>query len=444
MPEKPYDHSQIELKWHSRWENADFYKAEENSSKPKYYVLEMLPYPSGTLHIGHIRNYSIGDALARYKWMRGFNVLHPMGWDAFGLPAENAAIANKRPPREWTLQNIEAMKKTHRRFAFSYDWDREVSTCEPEYYRWNQWFFLKMFERGLAYRKKALVNWCPKCATVLANEQVVDGCCWRHEDTPVEQRALEQWFFRITDYADELLAGIDKLEGGWPERVLTMQRNWIGKSEGTEVNFQWDRPPGLSIHVFTTRVDTIYGATCVILAPEHPLNDELLDPAAKARAKAMVDARANRDPGDIEKEGFFTGHYAINPYSGERAPIWIGNFVLMGYGTGAIMAVPAHDERDFEFCTKYGIPIRPVIRPVDGELAVEGAMKEAFCDYGIVENSGPWSGLPSEEARRNMTAYAEGKGFGKGAVTFRIKDWGVSRQRYWGTPIPVIHCPNDG
>jgi leucyl-tRNA synthetase len=443
MPEKPYDHNQIELKWHERWRNADFYSAEENSSKPKFYVLEMLPYPSGTLHIGHIRNYSIGDALARYKWMRGFNVLHPMGWDAFGLPAENAALANKRQPREWTLANIAAMKKTHRRFAFSYDWDREVSTCEPEYYRWNQWFFLKMLERGVAYRKKALVNWCSKCATVLANEQVVDGCCWRHEDTPVEQRALEQWFLRITDYADEMLRDIDKLEGGWPERVLTMQRNWIGKSEGTEADFTLEGS-GEPIRVFTTRVDTIYGATCVILAPEHPLNEKLLDAAGKAKAKAMVDGRANRDPGDIEKEGFFTGAYAINPYSGERAPIWVGNFVLMSYGTGAIMAVPAHDERDFEFCTKYGIPIRPVIRPVDGALAVEGQMKEAFCEYGVVENSGPWSGLASADARRKMNAYAEEKGFGKAAVTFRIKDWGISRQRYWGTPIPVIHCPACG
>ena len=443
MPEKPYDHIQIELKWHERWRNADFYKAEENSAKPKFYVLEMLPYPSGTLHIGHIRNYSIGDALARYKWMRGFNVLHPMGWDAFGLPAENAAIANKVPPRQWTLQNIAAMKQTHRRFAFSYDWDREVSTCEPEYYRWNQWFFLKMLERGLAYRKRALVNWCPRCATVLANEQVVEGCCWRHEDTPVEQRALEQWFLKITHYADELLDDMAQLEGGWPERVLTMQRNWIGRSEGAEIDFHLEGA-GTPIRVFTTRVDTIYGATCVILAPEHPLNDTLLDAGLKARAKAMVDSRAGRDPGDIDKEGIFTGHYAINPYSGEKAPIWIANFVLMGYGTGAIMAVPAHDERDFEFCRKYDIPVRPVIRPVDGTLAVEPGMTEAFTEYGIVENTGEWSGLTSAEARRRMSAHAERHGFGKAAITYRLKDWGISRQRYWGTPIPVIHCPACG
>jgi leucyl-tRNA synthetase len=443
MPEKPYDHNHIELKWHARWENADFYKAEENSSKPKFYVLEMLPYPSGTLHIGHIRNYSIGDALARYKWMRGFNVLHPMGWDAFGLPAENAAIANKVPPREWTLRNIAAMKKTHRRFAFSYDWDREVSTCEPEYYRWNQWFFLEMLKRGLAYRKRALVNWCSKCATVLANEQVVEGCCWRHEDTPVEQRALEQWFLKITAYADELLSAMAQLEEGWPERVLTMQRNWIGRSEGAEVDFSL-AGTGEPIRVFTTRVDTIYGATCVIVAPEHPLNEKLLDADGKAHAKAMVDARANRDPGDIEKEGFFTGHYAVNPFSGEQVPIWVANFVLMGYGTGAIMAVPAHDERDFEFCRKYGIAVRPVVRPVDGTLAIEPGMKDAFTEYGIAENTGQWSGLTTEEARRQMAAYAKERGFGEPAITFRIKDWGISRQRYWGTPIPVIHCPKCG
>ena len=443
MPEKPYDHNHIELKWHARWENADFYKAEENSTKPKYYVLEMLPYPSGTLHIGHIRNYAIGDALARYKWMRGYNVLHPMGWDAFGLPAENAAIANRTPPREWTLHNIAAMKKTHRRFGFSYDWDREISTCEPEYYRWNQWFFLKMLERGLAYRKKALVNWCPQCATVLANEQVVNGCCWRHEDSAVEQRALEQWFLKITDYADELLDAMSQLDGGWPERVLTMQRNWIGRSEGAEIDFHL-AGSGEPIRVFTTRVDTIYGATCVILAPEHPLTQRLLDAAGRARAKSMVDDRANRDPGDIEKEGFATSHFAVNPYSGEQIPIWVANFVLMGYGTGAIMAVPAHDERDFEFCRKYGITVRPVIRPVDGPLAVEPGMKEAFTDYGIVENTGQWCGLTSEEARRQMAAWAEQHGFGKAAITFRIKDWGISRQRYWGTPIPVIHCPQCG
>jgi leucyl-tRNA synthetase len=442
LPEKTYDHNQIELKWHDRWAGEQLYKAEENSTKPKFYVLEMLPYPSGALHIGHIRNYSIGDALARYMWMRGYNVLHPMGWDAFGLPAENAAIANKRPPRDWTLANIEKMKRTHRRFAFSYDWDREVTTCEPEYYRWNQWFFLRMMERGLAYRKQALVNWCPECGTVLANEQVVDGCCWRHESTPVEQRALEQWFLRTTAYADELLQGIETLESGWPERVLTMQRNWIGRSEGAEVDFTVE---GFGpVRIFTTRIDTIYGATCMILAPEHEIVTKLLGADAQAAAKKMIDARAQQGPGDVLKEGFDTGLFAINPFSGARMPVWVGNFVLMGYGTGAIMAVPAHDQRDFEFCKKYGIAIIPVIKPVDGDLPDVNTMTDASAEYGIVANSGPYTGLTSEEARKQMAVEAEREGFGKTAVTFRLKDWGVSRQRYWGTPIPVIHCPKDG
>jgi len=441
MPEKTYDHNQIELKWHDQWgSDPDLYRAEENSSRPKYYVLEMLPYPSGALHIGHIRNYSIGDALARYMWMRGYNVLHPMGWDAFGLPAENAAIKNNRPPRDWTLSNVEKMKKTHSRFAFSYDWDREVTTCEPDYYRWNQWFFIRMFEKGLAYRKQALVNWCNICATVLANEQVVDGCCWRHEGTPVEQRALEQWFLRTTAYAEELLNDIDKLEGSWPDRVLTMQRNWIGRSEGAEVDF--DVVGHGPVRVFTTRVDTIYGATCMIIAPEHQLVSKL-GADEKAQARKMIDARANQGPGDVLKEGFNTGLRAINPFNGESVPVWVGNFVLMGYGTGAIMAVPAHDERDFEFCTQYGINIRPVIRPVDGTLP-EVPLKVSNGDYGIVENSGPWSGTPSAEARREMAAHAEANGFGKAAITYRLKDWGVSRQRYWGTPIPMIHCTTCG
>jgi leucyl-tRNA synthetase len=442
MPEKQYDYNQIEMKWQERWANSTLFQAEEDSSKPKYYVLEMLPYPSGTLHIGHIRNYAIGDALARYKRMRGFNVLHPMGWDAFGLPAENAAIANNRDPYEWTMSNIENMKRQHRRMGFSYDWTREVATCDPEYYRWNQWFFLKMLERGLAYRKRALVNWCNECGTVLANEQVVDGCCWRHESTPVEQRALEQWFLRITSYADELLNAIQDLEEGWPERVLIMQRNWIGRSEGTEVDFHLERT-GAPIRVFTTRVDTIYGATAIILAPEHPLVSEIAGTNLKAQVKRMIDSRANKGPGDIEKEGLPTGKYAVNPYSGERIPIWIGNFVLMGYGTGAIMAVPAHDERDFEFCTQYGIPIRPVVRPKD-PADDKDRSSAPLTDDGIVENSGAYSGLTSEEARRVMTAKAEAEVFGKAAVTYRIKDWGISRQRYWGTPIPVIHCPKCG
>ena len=443
MPERAYDHKEIELKWFERWKNdPSLYKADPDSTRPKYYVLEMLPYPSGSLHIGHIRNYAIGDALARYKWMQGYNVLHPMGWDAFGLPAENAAIQRGRHPHEWTLSNIAEMKRQHLRMGFSYDWDREVTTCEPEYYRWNQWFFLKMLERGLAYRKKAMLNWCPKCGTVLANEQVIDGCCWRHEDTPVEQRALEQWFWKITAYADELLRDIvDKLEGHWPDRVLSMQRNWIGRSEGSEIDFGLE-PTGEKIRVFTTRVDTIFGATCVILAPEHPLAQKLLDEKGRARAKQMIDARAAKGPGDLEKDGHFTGHYAINPYSSQKVPIWIGNFVLMDYGTGAIMAVPAHDDRDYDFCKTFNIPIRPVIRPMDGVLVEHP--QTAFTEDGIVEHSGEFSGLPSAEARRRMNQLAESKGFGKAAITYRIKDWGISRQRYWGTPIPVVHCPKDG
>ena len=439
MPERVYEHQEIEAKWQLRWDaTPGLYKADEDSSRPKYYVLEMLPYPSGSLHIGHIRNYAIGDALARYKWMQGYNVLHPMGWDAFGLPAENAAIKNNRHPYEWTHANIAEMKRQHRRMGFSYDWDREVTTCEPEYYRWNQWFFLKMMERGLAYRKLANVNWCPECATVLANEQVVDGCCWRHETTRVEQKALSQWFWKTTAYADELLRDIDGiLEGSWPDRVLTMQRNWIGRSEGTEVDFTLEGT-GEKIRVFTTRVDTIYGATCVILAPEHPLAQKLLDEKGRERAKEMIDARKLKDVSDVLKDGHFTGGYAINPYNNERVPVWIGNFVLMDYGTGAIMAVPAHDERDFEFATTYKLPIRSVIRAIDAGLDVNP--QAPFTDYGIAEIAGEFSGMTSADARKAMSAHAEKHGFGNLSITYRLKDWGISRQRYWGTPIPVIHC----
>lgn len=445
MPERVYNHQEIESKWQSIWnQDPTLYAPEENSSKPKYYVLEMLPYPSGTLHIGHLRNYTIGDALARYKWMRGFNVLHPMGWDAFGLPAENAAIQNKRHPREWTHYNIGEMKRQHQRMNFSYDWSREVATCEPEYYRWNQWFFLKMYEKGLVYRKSAVLNWCELCQTVLANEQVVDGCCWRHESNPVEQREMDQWFVRITAYADELLRDIDaQLEGKWPDRVLTMQRNWIGRSEGTEVDFTVEGS-GEKIRIFTTRVDTIYGATCVILAPGHTLIKEWMP--NDERVKAMIDEVARRGPGETGKSGLATGKFAVNPYNGEKLPIWIADFVLMGYGTGAIMAVPAHDERDFEFCRKYGIDVRPVIRPVDGVIADGATMTEAYpeFDHGVVENSAEWSGLACPEAWEKMTAKAEREGFGKRAITYRIKDWGISRQRYWGTPIPMIHCKGCG
>jgi leucyl-tRNA synthetase len=439
MPEKSYQPQEIESYWQQQWEAAELFRADLDPSRPKYYVLEMLPYPSGSLHMGHVRNYAIGDALARYKWMRGYRVLHPMGWDSFGLPAENAAIKNKRDPGEWTRANIAEMKRQHRRFGFSYDWSTEISSCEPEYYRWNQWFFLKMYERGLAYRRRAQVNWCPECATVLANEQVVDGCCWRHEQTLVEKRDLEQWFLRITNYADQLLDDHAQLEEGWPERVLTMQRNWIGRSKGTRVDFTLEGS-GERISVFTTRVDTIFGATCVILAPEYPLVEQF---GLRAEAQRLIQSRTI-DTADMEKEGIATGRFAINPYNGEKVPIWIGNFVLMDYGTGAIMAVPAHDQRDFEFCKKYEIPIRPVIRPADGALADPTTIAESFPDYCILEGSGEFSGLPSAEAIEKMNALAAKKDFGEAAITYRLKDWGISRQRYWGTPIPMIHCPKCG
>jgi leucyl-tRNA synthetase len=404
----------------------------------------MLPYPSGKLHMGHVRNYAIGDALARYMWMRGYNVLHPMGWDAFGLPAENAALKAGRHPSEWTFSNIAHMKAQMQRLGFAIDWNREIASCVPEYYRWNQWFFVKMFERGLAYRKEALLNWCPECGTVLANEQVVNGCCWRHETTPVEQRAMQQWFLRITHYAGELLDALNDLESGWPERVISMQRNWIGRSEGAEIDFAVAESPE-KIRIFTTRLDTIYGATCLILAPQHALVEQLVEgEEARVTVKEMIDATARQDPGSVEKIGLFTGRYAIRPFDRAKIPIWIGNFVLMAYGTGAIMAVPAHDERDFEFCRAYGIPIVPVIRPVDGTLANGDSIQEAFVEDGIVESSGEWSGLPSAEAREKMAALAERNGFGSKSIAYRIKDWGISRQRYWGTPIPIIYCRDCG
>ena len=455
-----YDAQRVETKWFEHWQQdaslyaADPVSAYTGSAKKKYYVLEMLPYPSGALHMGHVRNYSIGDALARYMWMNGYNVLHPMGWDSFGLPAENAAIANKTPPREWTLRNIANMKAQMKRLGFAYDWSREVTTCLPEYYRWNQWFFLKLFEQGLAYRKKSKVNWCPKCATVLANEQVVDGCCWRHEDTLVEQRELEQWFVRTTKYAEELLRGLDTLEG-WPEKVRTMQRNWIGRSEGTLVDFKLDGAAGhagSTITVFTTRVDTIYGATSVQLAPEHPLvadftryNQPLGDEVQKLIAEQRK-AKEAGDIGEIEKHGINTHRYAINPYSGEKVPIWVANYILMDYGTGAIMSVPAHDERDYEFAKKYKLEIRLVILPVsnDPEETMAEPQLPFVAHEGMVINSGPYSGISCEVAVKRMTAFAEEKGFGKATVTYRLKDWGISRQRYWGTPIPMLYCEKDG
>ncbi|WP_420239655.1 leucine--tRNA ligase [Telmatobacter bradus] len=449
-----YDPALIEPKWQQLWaEQPELYAAEAaDCGKPKYYVLEMLPYPSGQLHMGHVRNYSIGDALARHMWMRGYNVLHPMGWDAFGLPAENAALKHNTPPREWTLSNIAAMKRQMQRLGLGYDWATEVTTCLPEYYRWNQWFFLRMYEKGLVYRKQSKVNWCPECNTVLANEQVVDGCCWRHETTLVEQRDLEQWFYRITAYAQELLDGLDKLEG-WPEKVRTMQRNWIGRSEGTEVDFTLDEGEGKTnqkkIRVFTTRVDTIFGATSVQLAPQHALVAEFAasNPELKAQVEEMIEqqkkAREAGDIGGIEKHGVPTGRFAINPYNGAKVPIWVANYILADYGTGAIMSVPAHDERDFEFATKYGLPIVQVIEPLE---KTEENASLPFCSYDgkLINSDALVNGLGCKEAQKKLQDLALKGAFGEPKTTFRLKDWGVSRQRYWGTPIPMINCPACG
>ena len=457
-PER-YEPQTIEQKWLERWaQNPDLYKAEPAASqRKKYYILEMLPYPSGALHMGHVRNYSIGDALARYMWMQGHNVLHPMGWDAFGLPAENAAIKNQTPPKEWTLHNIASMKAQMKRLGFAYDWSTEITTCLPDYYRWNQWFFVKLLEKGLAYRKRAKVNWCPECATVLANEQVLsNGCCWRHETTPVQQRELEQWFLRITNYADELLKALDSMPG-WPERVTAQQRHWIGRSEGTYVDFKLDGEAGAAgstITVFTTRVDTIYGATSLQLAPEHPLVADLVAGNPELRNKVdelMAEQRKAKEVGDIgaiEKHGVFTERYALNPYNDEKVPIWVANYVLMDYGTGAIMSVPAHDERDYEFAKKYGLDIRVVILPRREGDAADGSPNEPVLPFvetnSLVINSGEYSGLPSDEAIKKMSKFAEDHGFGKATVIYKLRDWGVSRQRYWGTPIPVIYCEHCG
>ncbi len=539
-----YSPAEIEPKWQARWDaDPAMYAAEgldvaqTHGGRPKFYCLEMLPYPSGQLHMGHVRNYAIGDALARYMWMTGHNVLHPMGWDAFGLPAENAALKNNTPPREWTLANIAAMRKQMRRMGLSYDWSTELTTCLPDYYRWNQWFFLKMFEAGLAYRKKSKVNWCPKCCTVLANEQVIPGpngrgYCWRHEDTLVEQRDLTQWFLRITKYADELLEGLEKLDG-WPEKVRTMQANWIGRSEGALVEFAVEKERGTEgggeggrreadpsaalrddnqiavsnraaaedrvavqdrgaverlavdgkkhsasggtagpstaqlrrsaqddtsgvtsenvkaagvIAVFTTRVDTIFGATSVQLAPEHTVAKGFAETDARlaGEIEGMIAqqklAREAGDIGGIEKHGVATGRFAINPFNGERVPIWIANYILADYGTGAIMSVPAHDERDFEFATKYGLEIRRVVAPNVDEDEAGLALPYLGEDEGVLVESGEWTGESCLEAQGKMAAFAKAGGFGTPMVTYRLKDWGVSRQRYWGTPIPMVYC----
>jgi leucyl-tRNA synthetase len=430
----------------------------EDPSKPKFYCLEMFAYPSGHAHVGHVRNYMIGDVVARMKRMRGFNVLHPFGWDAFGLPAENAAIKNRTHPETWTLDNIAHMKGQLQRLGISYAWDREIATCMPDYYHWNQWLFLKMLERGLAYRKRSTVNWCPSCQTVLANEQVVDGTCWRCGSV-VTTRELEQWFFKITHYADELLAGMREL-GEWPDKVLTMQSNWVGRSEGARVRFRLtgtgagagagrEGSPGPDIEVFTTRIDTIFGANFIVLAPEHPIVPQFAadadDPAAfRAKVQKFTSQdRSARMTGEVEKEGFDTGRTAINPFTNTPVPIWVANFVLAEYGTGAVMGVPGHDERDFEFARKYGLPVTIVVQRPDAPLDAD-TMTEAHAGDGVLVNSGAWNGLPWEAANRAMTEAAEARGIGYGTVQYRLKDWGISRQRYWGTPIPVVYCPTDG
>ena len=443
-----YHPQELDKKWQERWRESQAFEVVEDPSKPKFYCLEMFAYPSGHAHVGHVRNYIIGDVVARLKRLQGFNVLHPFGWDAFGLPAENAAIKSGIHPETSTLGNIAHMKGQLQRLGISYAWGRELATCLPDYYRWNQWLFIRMFERGLAYRRRSTVNWCPVDHTVLANEQVVDGACWRC-GTTVEQKDLEQWFFRITAYADDLLASADELSQ-WPDKVLTMQRNWIGRSEGARVSFALDGWPG-AIEVFTTRIDTIYGATFLMLGPEHPLAAQFAEASPDPQAvrdqiaRFRGQDRAGRVSGEVEKEGFFTGQHAVNPFSGERVPVWVANFVLGEYGTGAVMGVPFGDQRDFEFARTYDLPIRAVIRPADGGAVPDVAgMHESLPDEGVLANSGPYDGLSSADGRRRLTAEAAARGIGEGTVQYRLKDWGISRQRYWGTPIPMIHCPQCG
>ena len=443
----PYEPNQIEAKWQAHWDKNKTFKVETDSSKKKFYLLEMFPYPSGRIHMGHVRNYTIGDTLARFKRMKGFNVIHPLGWDAFGMPAENAAIKNNTHPAEWTFENIRTMREQIKALGLSYDWDREIATCHPGYYKWNQWLFLKFLEKGIAYRKNSTINWCEDCQTVLANEQVVDGCCWRC-DNEVLQKQQEGWFFKITDYADRLLEGCKSLSGKWPEQVLTMQTNWIGKSFGAEVDFKVNESDQV-IKVFTTRPDTLYGAMFMVLAPEHPLTFQLSrETEQEAAVDAFVKKVKNQDTiartsETGEKEGVFTGAYATNPLTGESIPVWTANFVLMDYGTGAIMSVPAHDQRDLDFARKYNLPVRIVIQPKDETLDAD-TMTQAFSADGVMVHSQNFDGLIGQEARKNVCEYLEKEGIGKATVNFRLRDWGVSRQRYWGTPIPVVHCDSCG
>ncbi len=439
-----YDFKKIERRWKDFWEG--FFKVNTSAPSGKFYYLNMFPYPSGVLHVGHGRNYIIGDAIARYRKMRGFNVLNPMGFDAFGLPAENAAIEHKTHPRQWTITNIEGMKKQFREWGIVYDWDREIRTCEPEYYKWNQWFFLQFYKKGLAYRADAVANWCPGCQTVLANEQVLDGHCERC-DSVVEKRKLTQWFFRITQYAEQLLNDLDKLEH-WPERVRKMQYNWIGRSEGVEIDFGVDGS-SQTLTVFTTRPDTIFGVTFMALAPEHPLVEEVIaqEPDLTRREeiqgfvqKVLKQGEIARGAAEVPKEGFFTGRSAINPMNGEKIPIYIANYVLLEYGTGAIMGVPGHDQRDFEFAKKYGLEIRRVIESEESK----GELLSAFEGEGRLVNSGQFTGMTSREAFRKIGEFLESTGQGRFTVKYKLRDWLISRQRYWGTPIPMIHCKRCG
>jgi len=441
-----YDFKTIEAKWQRTWEKSGAFAATEESGRRKFYLLEMYPYPSGRIHMGHVRNYAIGDVLARFLWMRGYNVLHPMGWDSFGLPAENAAIEHRTHPATWTNDNIAYMRTQLKRIGFSYDWQREITCSEPDYYRWGQWLFLKLYEKGLAYKKSSTVNWCEACQTVLANEQVEAGLCWR-DGTPVVQKELPGWFFRITAYAEELLSGLDRLDG-WPEPVKVMQRNWIGKSIGAEVRFPLAGREG-AVTIFTTRQDTLFGATFMVLAPEHPLATTLAQGTPQEQQVSTFiermthEDRQRRIAADTKKEGVFTGAYAINPLTGDRIPVWIGNFVLLEYGTGAIMAVPSNDQRDFEFAKAYDLPIRLAVRPVDADLD-EHTMQHAHEGEGILVHSGPFTGMGSVQARAAIADFLEREGIGKRTVNYRIRDWGISRQRYWGNPIPIIYCQECG
>ena len=459
---KEYNPNEIEKKWQDKWAQKDVFKSENKvEGKENYYVLEMFAYPSGKLHVGHLRNYAIGDAIARYKKMKGFNVLHPFGWDSFGLPAENAAIDNGAHPGKWTKANIDNMRRQMKLMGLSYDWDRELSTYTPEYYKWNQKFFIEMYKKGLVYKKKSYVNWCPDCNTVLANEQVEGGKCWRHGKTDVIQKELSQWYFKITEYAEELLQGHEELRGHWPEQVLTMQKNWIGKSTGSEVDFILDykfENDGNShlklndkgevvISVFTTRPDTLYGVTYATVAPEHPLVEEIIlkeNPSIREAVERMINEdKIARTAEDKEKEGVFSGLYVLNPVNGEKVQLWIANYVLMDYGTGAVMAVPAHDERDFQFSKKYNLDLKIVVNPVDKngnleEVSVE-KMENALVNSGVLVNSEEFNGLDNNEAKEKITEKLEKIGFGKKTVNYRLHDWLISRQRYWGTPIPVIY-----